>query len=64
MTLQMSENATIDEVFAYFQERIELARCYLAERDVNRAGCILINMGAAFQKWRNLEGFAFQDHAS
>lgn len=60
----MTENATIDEVFAYFEERIELARSYLAERDVNHAGCILINTGADFEKWRNLEGSAFQDGAS
>lgn len=60
----MTENATIDEVFAYFEERIELARSYLAERDVCHAGCILINTGADFEKWRNLEGCAFQSGAS
>lgn len=60
----MTENATIDEVFAYFEERIELARSYLAESDVNHAGCILINTGTDFEKWRNLEGSTFQDDAS
>lgn len=60
----MKENSTIDEVYIYFEERIELARSYLAERDVNHAGCILINTGEDFEKWRNLEGSAFQDGAS
>ena len=60
----MTENATIDEVFAYFEQRIELARSYLAERDVNHVGCILINTGADFEKWRNLEGSSFQDGSS
>jgi hypothetical protein len=59
----MTENATIDGVFAYFEERIELARSYLAEGDVHHAGCILINTGVDFEKWRNLEGSAFQDDA-
>lgn len=31
---------------------------------VNHAGCILINTGVDFEKWRNLEGSAFQDGAS
>jgi hypothetical protein len=52
---RMKENATIDEVYAYFEERIELARSYLAERDVNHVGCILINTGADFEKWRDLD---------
>lgn len=51
----IKENATIDEVYAYFEERVELARSYLAERDVSHAGCILINTGSDFENWRDPE---------